>query len=79
MPKPPELTLLARDDFKTGDCGWTTAAGVTKLSTLLPADRRGVPAGRHGRFIEISPEPDVHLVQRFISSHTFSLVRKPHV
>jgi hypothetical protein len=69
MPKPLEFTLLARDDFKTGDRGWTTAAGVTKVVHSLTGRPEGaipvraietVPAGRHGRFIEISPEPNVH-------------------
>jgi|SRR5579863_6605121 len=31
MPKPLEFSLLARDDFKTGDRGRTTAAGVIKV------------------------------------------------
>jgi hypothetical protein len=69
MPKPLEFTLLARDDFKAGDRGWTTLEGVVKVAhsfTGLPEGTihvraiETVPARRHGRFIEISPEPDVH-------------------
>jgi len=69
MPKPLEFTLLARDAFKTGDRGWTTAAGVIKVAHPFTGPPEGaipvraietVPALRHGRFIEISAEPDVH-------------------
>jgi hypothetical protein len=69
MPKPLELTLLARDDFKPGDRGWTTLEGVVKVAHPFAGQPDGaipvraietVPAGRRGRFIEISPLPDVH-------------------
>jgi hypothetical protein len=69
MPKPLEFTLLARDDFKTGDRGWTTSEGVIKVVDPFTGQPEGtipvraietVPARRYGRFIEISPDPDVH-------------------
>jgi hypothetical protein len=69
MSKPLEFTLLARDDFKPGDRGWTTGAGVIKVVHPFTGRPEGaipvraietVPALRHGRFIEISAEPDVH-------------------
>jgi len=69
IPKALEFTLLARDDFKTGDRSCTTLEGVIKVAHPFTGQREGtipvraietVPAGRHGRFIEISPEPDVH-------------------
>lgn len=69
MPKPLVFDLFAHDTFRPEDVGWLTPTGVVLADSYGRNPNGGmmvvravdhIAAGQRGRFIEVSPTPDIH-------------------